>query len=141
MTDQFKHDYVVYDDQGIAEIRCMASGKVVAGRVETPSEKYPGKTKVMFMRYADYREIPYLCEDGSITFLILCDEHKNVEVGKEEAKLINQQIFRAKKHEMEYGGKTNEFIEKVMQHFERKHIVRKLTDDEVAERFSNLVLK
>lgn len=141
MTDNFKHDYIAYDEFGLKEIRCMATGKVIASRIERESKKFSGKTSFDIMRYADYREIPFLAKDGSISFLIFCDEHKDTVVGEAEAALITEQIRRAKVMELKNSGKTPEFIETVMQNFDRKSIVRKLTDEEVREKFSKSVLQ
>lgn len=133
----FEHDYILFDEFGLKEIRCMASGKVVANRVERESEKFQGKTSFQLSKHADYREIPYLLKDGSVCFLIFCDEHKGTEVGESEALLVTDQIRRAKIAELKNSGKTEDFIEKIMVGFERKSVVRKLTDDEIRDQFSN----
>lgn len=139
--DKFQHDYISIDEFGLKEIRCMASGKTVAHRIERPSEKYPGRTSFQLMRHAEYREIPYLLKDGSISFLIFCDEEKDVVVGEEDAKLISDQIRRAKIMELKHSGKTDDFIEKVLANFGNKHVIRRLTDEEVREKFSKTALK
>lgn len=140
-TDLFKHDYISIDEYGIKDIRCMASGNVVAHREEHQSEKYPGKTSFKLMRHSDYREIPHLLADNSISFLIFCDEYKGTDLTPEQLELVSDQIKRAKIMELKHSGKTDDFIEKVMANIERKKVIRRLTNEEVSERFSNTVLK
>jgi hypothetical protein len=140
LTNPFEHDYIAFDEFGLKEIRCMASGKVVASRIERESERFRGKTSFQLARYADYREVPYFLKDGSVCFLIFADEHKGTEIGEKEAALITEQIHRAKILELKNSGKTDDFIEKVLTNFDQKSVVRKLTDDEVKEKFASSLL-
>lgn len=141
MIDNFKHDYIVYDDCGLKEIRCMASGKVIGKRVERDSKKFPGKTLMQFQRYIDYREVPYILKDGSISFLIFCDQYKDHEMSDEEVERVNAQLYRAKVAELKYSGRTDEFINTFLANIENKHVVRRMTEEEISERFSKTVLK
>lgn len=137
----FDHDYLVMDEFGRKNLRCMACGKNVAARVEQLSEKFRGKTSFDFMKYADYREIPFWLKDGSVSFLIFCDECKNAEVGEEEMAKMTEQIRRAAIMVLKYSGKTDEFIESKMINFEQKSIARKMTGEEVREKFSDEFLE
>lgn len=141
MTDFFKHDYIEYDECGLKEVRCMASGKVIGRRTERESKKFPGKTLMQFYRYADYREIPYILSDGSVSFLIFCDQYKDHELNDEEVALVNDQIRRARIMEMKYSGRSGEFIEKIISGIENKKIIRRMTESEVSDRFANTVSK
>lgn len=129
----FDHDYLVMDEFGRKELLCMCCGKKVAGRVERESEKFRGKTSLDFMKFADYREVPFFLKDNSIAFLIFCDEHKNVEP---DADKLSQQIRRARIMDLKNSGKTQDFIDEVMANFERKSVIRKLTGEEIREKFT-----
>lgn len=134
----FEHDYLVMDEFGRKELKCMASGKTVAARIERESEKFKGKTSFDFMKYADYREIPFWLNDNSIAFLIFCDEQKEVVVGEEEAKKLSDQLRRARRLELTYSGKTSDFIEMHMEKFEKKlPVLRKLTGEEIRQKLCN----
>ena len=113
----------------------MASGKTVAARVERESENFRGKTSFDFMKFADYREIPFFLKDGTVAFLIFSDEHKNAPIGEEEIEKLTQQLRRARIMELKDSGKTPEFIEQVMEKFENKAVVRKMTGEEIREKF------
>jgi hypothetical protein len=141
MADRFKHDYVEFDEFGLKEIRCMASGKVIAKRDEKPSKRFPGRTSFKLMKYADYREIPYFMKDGSIAFLMFSDAEKDSVLDDVEIDLVNEQIRRAKIIEMKSNGRTQEFIDAVTTNFENKHIVRRLNSDEITAKLSNISLQ
>lgn len=133
----FDHDYLVMDEFGKNELLCMNCGKKIAGRVERESEKFRGKTSFEFMKHSDYREIPFWLKDGTIAFLMFCDECKNVEAGEEEAGKLSEQLRRARIIDLKSSGKTDEFIDLAMSNFHLKQVIRKLTGDEIRDKFSN----
>jgi hypothetical protein len=141
MSERFKHDYVEFDEFGLKEIRCMASGKVIAKRDEKPSKRFPGRTSFQLQKYADYREVPYFMKDGSIAFLIFSDAEKDSVLDDAEIESVNDQIRRAKIIEMKSNGRTQEFIDAVMPNFENKHVVRRLSSDEITAKLSKISLQ
>lgn len=134
MTDKFKQDYLVMDEFGKKELRCMASGKIVGSRIERESKRFRGKTTMEFMRHSDYCEMPFLMKDGSIAFLIFCEDYKNADVGEEELKRINEQLRRAKRIELKSHGKTDDFIENIMQKFNEKEVISRMSIEEFRKR-------
>jgi hypothetical protein len=126
------------DEFGRKELLCMCCGKKIAGRVERESEKFRGKTSFDFMKFADYREIPFFLKDGSVAFLIFCDEHKNVEPQTDK---LTDQLFRARVMELSNSGKTQGFIDNVMVNFKNKAVVRRMTGEEAREKFSQELLE
>lgn len=140
MTEFFNHDYLIMDEFGRKEIKCMACGKIIASRVEKPSEKFPKRTHSDFMKYPDYCESPYFLKDGSIAFLIFCDEHCDIETSEMETERMSDQLARAKRAELKYMGRRQSYIDLAMEGFKRKTVERKVSPEELNEKLKNLSL-
>lgn len=137
-TDWFDHDYLIMDEFGRKEIRCMACAKVIGTRHEKPSEKFSKRTFADFMKFPDYCEMPFLLKDNSIAFLMFCDEHCDIEISEENAAKMTGQLQRAKRAEVEFMGRRRKYADQILERFSQKIVVRRMTPEELSERMKVL---
>lgn len=136
MIDLFSHDYVTYDQYGLAQVRCMATNVPIKTRMEEPSRLDPKRFVYVVGKHHNYREIPVLLSDGSTSFLMVSQEMEDMEIGEEEAARITQQLIRAKKLELDNAGRPREVVASVIEGMsERKKVLRRLTKQEIKQRF------
>lgn len=135
-TNYFTKDYLTYDNYGLAEIRCMACNIPIKTRMEEPSKINPSRFVYVLGKHANYREIPVLLSDNSISFVMVCSDMENLPITEKEAPLISHQICNAKRMELEYEGRPNDLIEVVLNNMiAKKRVLRRLTPQEIKERF------
>lgn len=134
-TDLFTQPYLTYDKYGLFEVRCMASNKPIKTRMEEPSKIDPKKFVYVIGTHPNYREFPVLLSDNTISFLMVSDEYQNTDITPEYADRISKQIHDAKKSELEYQGKTKEFINVALEKITSKRVIRRLTLDEIKTHF------
>lgn len=126
----FEHNYLVFDEFGEKEILCMSCGKTIKSRAEVMSKMEPGMVIREMSKHADYREVPVSLSDGNISFIMVCDDCKFVDIRKEEAEKITNQIKNAFKTQMIWTGKTEDVIEATLNKVDRK-VIRKAELEEV----------
>lgn len=132
----FTHDYLTYDKYGLAEMRCMASNVPIKSRMEEVSKKDPSRLVYVLGKHSNYCEIPVLMEDHSVAFLVLSKDYKDIPIETEEAKLISQQLLRAKRMELEDQKWPEDVIEAVLFNMEKKKkVLRRLTPQEIKQKF------
>src|SRR5258708_40157258 len=107
----FEHDYLVFDEFGLKEVRCMSCGNTVKARQEIKSTQFPGNIIREVSKYPEYKEIPILLSDGNLAFLMVCDNCKFIEINEDTAKKITEQIKRALSAELTWEGKAQDLID------------------------------
>jgi len=135
-TDLFTNDYVTYDQYGLVEARCMATNVPIKTRMEEPSRLDSKRFVYVVGKHANYREIPVLLADNSVSFLMVSSEMEHVVVGEPEAAKITDQIIRAKQLELENAGRSREIVSAVIAGMrDKKKVLRRLTPQEIKKIF------
>ena len=132
---KFEHNYLIYDEFGEKEILCMSCAKPIKTRVEARSKLDDTKIIREVMKHADYREIPVILSDGNIAFIMVCDDCKFCEV---DAEKVTTQLRKAAQVQLEWGGKTADVVEAILNKIERK-VIRRAELDEVANAMKGMI--
>jgi len=127
--------YLTYDKYGLCEVRCMYCDKSIKSRMEEPSKIDPKRFVYAISKHANYREIPVLLSDSTVAFLMVCDEHEGLSLSVDDLELFSQMILDGKKLEMENQGRPKAIIDATLEHLSKKRVVRRLTQQEINERF------
>jgi hypothetical protein len=135
----FEHDYLVFDELGIKQVGCMACGNAIKTRKQIPSDLSNGKVVWDLAKHADYREIPVVLSDMKISFLMICDSCRFVDIGKKEADLITGQLQRAKYQELEFEGKDKLIIDVLMEPWNKRFIMRKAEPIDIEEMMRGVI--
>lgn len=126
----FDKDYMVFDEFGLKEIRCMSCGNTIKSRQEIMSAQFPGKVIREISKHPEYKEIAVVLSDGNLAFIMVCDNCKFIEIGEEEAKKITQQISNALRSQLSWEGKTDDLIDEIIKNQPRQ-VIRKADVGEV----------
>lgn len=110
----FTHDYLIFDELGIEQVKCMSCAKPIKTRKEVKSRIFQDRVIRELVKHADYREIPVILEDGKLAFIMVCDDCKFVSIGEKESKDISEQLKRALKLQLEFEGKLPDVIEEIL---------------------------
>lgn len=121
---RFGGDYLVYDEFGLKEVRCMACGKPIKTRQEIPASSDPSKIIREVAKHADYKEIPVFLSDGNLAFLMVCDECRFIDIDEPKAARATEQLRRALRQQLSWEGKTEEVIEEILKKSTRAVIRR-----------------
>lgn len=101
----FDHDYAVFDDYGMVELKCMRCGALIGAReyIEVPSKTVPGKAEkvLAFKKHSHLRYREITLSDGSTAYAMVCSGCSAEDL--DTAKLTDQ-IKRAWVLEKENGG-------------------------------------
>lgn len=128
MPNPFEFDYMIMDEFGEKEIICMACAKTIKSRSEIKTQN--GLVREL-AKHADYREVPVILSNGSIAFIMVCDDCKFVHIGEVEAALLTKQIFNARRIQLEHKGLTADVIQTILDQFDFP-VLRKAENSEVA---------
>ncbi len=129
---QFTHDYLRFDEYGLAVVLCMACGNPIKSRVEQRSMIDPSVIIREVAKHADYREIPVMLSDGNIAFIMVCDACRNVNIGEEQAALITRQLNTAFDQQLTAEGKSRELIDALIAN-QTRSVVRRAETSETAK--------
>lgn len=102
---KYDHDYVVFDEFGLAKLLCQCCGTVIGERTYVPvtSKQDPSKTiqAAVFARNSSYSPVEVTLSDGSYTRAQLCKGCAKEDIDKTKCMA---QFARAAEQENELAG-------------------------------------
>lgn len=119
--------YLVYDEFGLKEVRCMSCEKPIKSRMEIRSSSDKNVIIREIAKHADYREIPMILESGQIAFIMVCDDCKFKEL---EPAILSERLTDALRIQLQQEGKLPDMVDAIIA--EKRFVVsRKATVPEV----------
>jgi len=112
--DLFTVDYLILDEFGTKEILCLGCGVPVKSRMEIRSQKFSGQIIRELSSHNNYKEIPFIRENGSISFIMVCSDCVQIEITPEHICKIIEQIKSALKKQFIWEGKEEFLVDEII---------------------------